>query len=188
MSRTNSTPAPAAAPVAAPERRSAAARAGAGVAAAALAVAASACAHAPTTGEAIASPPAHRTTADERGSMPGGPDWFTGSTRVAMLFGPDGPRDFSGATVTFEAGARTRWHTHPAGQTLLITDGTGWVQFDEDERLEVHPGDVVWIPAGVRHWHGATDDAAMTHIALQGAVDGRTVDWLEPVTDAEYAR
>lgn len=147
----------------------------------------SACAHRPpstsprTGGDAFA-----HTTAEERGTTVGGEDWFTGQTTVAMLFAPSGPRDFGGATVAFQSGARTRWHSHPAGQTLLVTEGTGWVQLEGEKRLEVKPGDVVWTPPGIRHWHGATPEAAMTHLALQGDVEGRTVDWFEPVTDASY--
>jgi quercetin dioxygenase-like cupin family protein len=136
----------------------------------------------PTGGEE-----ASRTTAQERGTFEGGPDWFTGQTSVSMLFSPNGPRDFGGASVTFDPGSRTAWHSHPAGQTLVVTDGVGWVQLEGGERLEVRPGDVVWTPPGVRHWHGATPGAAMTHIALQSQYGGRTVDWFEPVTDAEYA-
>ena len=103
-----------------------------------------------------------------------------------MLFGPNGPRTFGGATVVFEPGARTSWHSHPAGQTLVVTDGSGWMQTDGGPRHEVKAGDVVWTPPGVRHWHGATTATAITHIALQGEVSGRTVDWFEPVTDAQY--
>ena len=126
------------------------------------------------------------TTADERGTIAGGEGWFTGDTTVAMLFAPNGPRDFGGATVTFQPGARTIWHSHPAGQTLVVIEGAGWVQLEGAERLEVQPGDVVWTPPGIRHWHGSTPSTSMTHIALQGDVDGRTVDWFEPVTDAAY--
>lgn len=135
----------------------------------------------PTGGEALA----HTTTA-ERGTFGGGDDCFTGQATVAMLFSSNGSRDFGGATVAFEPGARTVWHSHPAGQTLLITEGTGWVQLEGQRRLVVSPGDVVWTPPGVRHWHGATPSTEMTHIAIQGELDGRTVDWFEPVSDAQY--
>lgn len=153
----------------------------------AVVLAGSACAHRPPPtslragGETLT-----HTTAEERGTTAGGEGWFTGATTVAMLFVPNGSRDFSGATVTFQPGARTTWHSHPAGQTFVVTEGTGWVQLEGEERLEVKPGDVVWTPPGVRHWHGATPSTAMTHIALQGEVDGSTVDWYEPVTDTSY--
>jgi quercetin dioxygenase-like cupin family protein len=90
--------------------------------------------------------------------------------------------------VTFEPGARTTWHTHPAGQILIITAGRGWIQRKGGPREEVTPGDAVWIPAGEKHWHGATATAAMTHIAVTESVDGRSVDWMEHVTDEEYNR
>ncbi|MCB9793637.1 MAG: cupin domain-containing protein [Alphaproteobacteria bacterium] len=103
-----------------------------------------------------------------------------------MLFSPEGARRFGGATVRFEPGARTAWHSHPAGQTLVVTEGSGWVQVEGEPRQDLRPGDVVWTPPGQRHWHGATDSAAMTHIALQGEVDGEVVDWQEPVPEARY--
>ena len=103
-----------------------------------------------------------------------------------MLFAPNGPRTFSGALVSFEPGARTRWHSHPAGQTLIITAGVGWVQLEGEERLEAKSGDVVWTPPGIRHWHGAQPSTTMSHIALQGAVDSRAVDWFEPVSRESY--
>lgn len=126
------------------------------------------------------------TTAEERGTIDGDREHFTGQATIAMLFTPNGPRTFSGAYVNFEPGARTAWHTHPAGQTLVVTEGSGWVQLEGEARRDLEPGDVVWTPPGVRHWHGATDAAAMTHMALQGAVDGTAVTWLEHVTDAQY--
>lgn len=111
---------------------------------------------------------------------------FTGHVRVAMLFQPSNPSRLSAASVSFEPGARTAWHTHPAGQTLIVTAGDGLVgQWDARPRL-MRQGDVVRIPAGVKHWHGATSGASMTHIALQEAVDGEVVQWLENVTDAQY--
>ncbi|MCB9546947.1 MAG: cupin domain-containing protein [Myxococcales bacterium] len=103
-----------------------------------------------------------------------------------MLFSPEGARTFGGATVAFEPGARTAWHVHPAGQTLVVTAGSGWLQAEGEPRRDLRPGDVVWTPPGVRHWHGATAATAMTHIALQGALDGAVVDWQAQVTDAEY--
>lgn len=126
------------------------------------------------------------SSAAERGSFVGGPEWFTGTATVSMLFSPEGARSFGGATVAFEPGARTAWHAHPAGQTLVVTEGKGWVQAEGEPRRDLAPGDVVWTPPGVRHWHGATATTAMTHIALQGEVDGEVVDWQEPVSDAEY--
>lgn len=126
------------------------------------------------------------THAADRATFVGGPKWFTGTAHVAMLFAPDGARTFGGATVTFEPGARTAWHTHPAGQTLVVTEGHGWVQADGEPRRDLKPGDVVWTPPGVRHWHGATTKSGMTHVALQGAHEGQVVDWQEQVSDAQY--
>lgn len=126
------------------------------------------------------------TTAAERGKFAGGDEHFSGEATVAMLFAPGGPRDFSGAYVTFEPGARTAWHSHPAGQTLVVTEGSGWVQIDGDARRDMRSGDVVWIPPDTRHWHGATASSAMTHIALQGELGGRVVAWAEHVSDAQY--
>lgn len=146
-----------------------------------------ACAHANAAPTAPETEPTPRvTTAAERGSFTGGEDWFTGTATVAMLFSPNGPRDFGGASVAFEPGARTAWHAHPAGQTLVVTEGHGWVQLEGEARRDIRTGDVVWTPPGVRHWHGATATTAMTHLALQGAVDGAVVDWQEHVTDAQY--
>ncbi len=122
------------------------------------------------------------------GSQPSGkgsPEWFTGSVRVDPLFGPD-PDRVSGALVTFEPGARTAWHTHPLGQTLVVTSGLGWVRHEGGKIEEIRPGDVVWIPPGERHWHGATATTAMTHIAIQEKLNGEAVQWREHVTNAEY--
>lgn len=124
--------------------------------------------------------------ADRGGVIAGDPKLFTGQASIQMLFGVNGPRNFSGANVTFQPGARTAWHSHPAGQTLIITEGTAWVQLEGQPRQELEPGDVIWTPPGVRHWHGATPYRAMTHTALQSAVDGKVVDWQELVTDAQY--
>ena len=119
-----------------------------------------------------------------------------GSTRCAPHFGkprkhfpnakPRQPARAGGAFVTFDPGARTAWHTHPLGQTLIITMGCGWVQVEGGPREEVLPGDVVWFPPGVKHWHGATSTQGMTHIAISEALDGKTVDWMEKVTDQQY--
>lgn len=111
---------------------------------------------------------------------------FTGSVRVDFLFQPNEPSRTSGASVTFEPGARTAWHTHPLGQTLIVTAGSGWVQ-QWGGRIEVmRPGDVVRIPPGQKHWHGATATTGMTHIAIQEQRDGKTVDWMEKVSDEQY--
>ena len=101
---------------------------------------------------------------------------------------PDHDERYRGATVTFEPGARTTWHTHPLGQTLIVTSGCGWVQSEGSPKEEVGPGDIVWFPPGERHWHGATATTAMTHIAIAEALDGKSVDWLEKVTDEQYGK
>jgi quercetin dioxygenase-like cupin family protein len=114
------------------------------------------------------------------------PDYFTGKVRMDTPFGAEAPGRASGIIVTFEPGARTAWHTHPLGQTLIVTSGLGWARTEGGDRTEIRPGDVVWFPPGERHWHGATDTTAMTHIAIAEAVDGRRVDWETHVTDEEY--
>jgi quercetin dioxygenase-like cupin family protein len=111
---------------------------------------------------------------------------FTGSVRVDSRFNAPPPARIGGGTVTFEPGARTAWHTHPLGQTLIITSGIGWVQSRGGPVEEVHPGDIVWIPPNAEHWHGATAENAMSHIAISEKLDGIAVNWLEKVTDAEY--
>lgn len=121
-------------------------------------------------------------------SMVGPKDWFTGSVRVDSLFPADGGRRSNGGVVTFEPGARTRWHTHPAGQTIVITQGLGWVQSDGEAIQEVRPGDVVFFEPGEKHWHGASSKVGMTHIAITETVDGKAVDWLEGVSDEQYAK
>jgi quercetin dioxygenase-like cupin family protein len=113
-------------------------------------------------------------------------DWFTGTVRIDPLFSTRAPARVGGASVTFEPGARTAWHTHPLGQTLIVTAGCGWAQRDGGPVEEIHPRDVVWFPPGEKHWHGATADTAMTHIAIQEALDGKAVDWLEHVTNEQY--
>ena len=118
-------------------------------------------------------------------SAKGPAGWFTGTVRIDPLFGPD-PDRAGGALVTFEPGARTAWHTHPLGQTLIITADCGWVCREGGPIEEVHPGDVVWFPPGEKHWHGATATTAMSHIAVQEKLDGKAVDWLEHVTEDEY--
>ena len=123
------------------------------------------------------------------GSRPSGvgsADYFTGAVRVDPLFEAPEPARVRGALVTFEPGARTAWHTHPLGQTLIVTSGLGWAQRDGGPREDIRPGDVVWFPPGERHWHGATATTGMSHIAIQEALNGSPVDWLEQVSDAQY--
>jgi quercetin dioxygenase-like cupin family protein len=112
---------------------------------------------------------------------------FTGSVVIDPLFDASAHTHATGGLVTFEPGARTAWHTHPAGQTLIVTSGTGWVQESGGERRQIQPGDVIWIPPNVKHWHGATTTNRMSHIAITNMVDGSNVDWLEQVSDVEYA-
>jgi quercetin dioxygenase-like cupin family protein len=120
-------------------------------------------------------------------SMPGPPDWFTGNVRIDPLFlAADEPARATGASVTFEPGARTAWHTHPLGQSLIVTAGCGWVQRKGGPIEEIRPGDVIWFPPGEKHWHGASANTAMTHIAIQESLDGSSVAWLEHVSDAQY--
>jgi quercetin dioxygenase-like cupin family protein len=123
------------------------------------------------------------------GSQPSGKgpaEYFTGSVRVDPLFQAADPARVAGAHVTFEPGARTAWHTHPLGQTLVVTSGRGWVQVWGGRVEEIHPGDVIWFPPDEKHWHGATPTTAMTHIAIQERLDGKAVDWMEKVSDEQY--
>lgn len=123
------------------------------------------------------------------GSQPSGTgsaDYFTGAVRVDRLFEAPEPARARGSCVTFEPGARTAWHTHPLGQTLIVTTGCGWVQRWGGSIETIRPGDVIWFPPGEKHWHGATATTAMTHIAVQEQLDGKTVDWLEKVSDEQY--
>ena len=113
-------------------------------------------------------------------------DYFTGEVQVQELFPADDPSRTSGGIVTFEPGARSAWHTHPLGQILIVTDGTGWVQQWGGPIQEIRKGDVVRIPAGVKHWHGATPSTAMTHIAIQEQLNGKAVEWMEKVSDEQY--
>ena len=124
------------------------------------------------------------------GSQPSGKgpaDWFTGTVRIDPLFQPNDPARAAGAAVTFEPGARTAWHTHPLGQTLIVTFGCGLAQRDGDAIEQIRPGDVVSFAPGEKHWHGAAPTTAMTHIAIQEALDGIAVDWMEKVSDEQYA-
>jgi quercetin dioxygenase-like cupin family protein len=123
------------------------------------------------------------------GSQPSGKgpaDWFTGTVRIDPLFAAPAPARVSGASVTFEPGARTAWHTHPLGQTLIVTFGLGRVQREGAPVEEIRPGDVVWFAPGEKHWHGASPTTAMTHIAIAEAQNGKVVDWMEKVSDAQY--
>ena len=112
---------------------------------------------------------------------------FTGNVIIDPLFDASEHTHCGGALVTFEPGARTAWHAHPAGQTLIVTSGIGWVQEWDGERRQIQPGDVVWIPPNVKHWHGATATNRMSHIAITNALNGRVVEWLEQVSEAQYS-
>lgn len=142
------------------------------------------------------------TRAGSQASAKGPSDWFTGNVRIDPLFqSPDpapsaqpdlqgiarGPRA-SGASLTFEPGARTAWHTHPLGQTLIVTAGCGWAQRDDGPIEEIRPGDVVWFAPGEKHWHGATPITGMTHVAIQEKLNGKVVDWMEHVSDEQYRK
>jgi quercetin dioxygenase-like cupin family protein len=123
------------------------------------------------------------------GSQPSGKgpaDYFTGTVRIDPLFNPPPPARAIGASVTFEPGARTAWHTHPLGQTLIVMSGAGRTQCWGGPIEEIRPGDVVWIPPGEKHWHGAAPTTAMNHFAIQEQLDGKAVDWLEQVSDEQY--
>jgi quercetin dioxygenase-like cupin family protein len=123
------------------------------------------------------------------GSQPSakGPEaYFTGTVRIDPLFEPPAPARTLGASVTFEPCSRTAWHTHPLGQTLIVTSGVGWTQCWGEPKQEIRPGDVVWCPPDKKHWHGATPTTAMTHIAIVEKLDGKGVDWMEKVTDEQY--
>lgn len=119
-------------------------------------------------------------------SQKGPQEYFTGSVRIDTPFQASAPARVGGAIVTFEPGARTAWHRHPLGQTLIVTEGFGWVQSEGEPKVEIHPGDVVWCPPNEKHWHGATPTTAMTHIAIVEALDGKNVEWLEKVSDEQY--
>lgn len=125
--------------------------------------------------------------AGSQNSVKGPEQWFTGQVRIDASFQAETPARTGGATVTFEPGARTAWHTHPLGQTLIVTQGKGLVQEWGKPLREITPGDIVWIPDGVKHWHGAAPGTAMTHIAIAESVNGSPVEWMEKVTDAQYS-
>jgi len=125
------------------------------------------------------------------GSQPsakGPEDWFTGTVRIDSLFQPSEPARAAGAAVTFEPGARTAWHTHPLGQTLIVTAGFGWAQREGGSIEEIRPGDVVWFAPNEKHWHGAAPTTGMTHIAIQESLNGKVVEWLEKVSEQQYKK
>jgi quercetin dioxygenase-like cupin family protein len=119
-------------------------------------------------------------------SVKGPVDYFTGTVRIDPLFQAPAPARMQGASVTFEPGARTAWHKHPLGQILIVTAGCGWTQCEGEPVAEIRAGDVIWCPPNHRHWHGATPTTAMTHIAIQEALDGKVVEWMEKVSDSQY--
>ena len=121
-------------------------------------------------------------------SQQGPESYFTGNVRIDAPFSGTESARVGGATVTFEPGARTAWHTHPLGQTLIVTHGRGWLQEEGGEIRDMSVGDIVWIPEGIKHWHGATPENAMTHIAIAESLNGSPVEWLEKVTDAQYQK
>ena len=126
------------------------------------------------------------TRADEIAGAPAPAEYFTGEVTIAPLRRAEGPDRATALRVRFAPGARTAWHAHPLGQMLIVTEGAGWAQVAGEPRQDIRAGDAVWIPSGLRHWHGATATAAMTHIAIQEALDGSSADWAEQVTDADY--
>lgn len=128
------------------------------------------------------------TRAGSQPSTTGAAANFTGAVRVDSRFQGSAPARIGGGTVTFEPGARTAWHSHPLGQTLIVTAGVGWVRQWAGPIQEIKPGDIVWIPPDVKHWHGAAATTGMTHIAIAEALDGKTVTWMEQVNDEQYAR
>ena len=126
------------------------------------------------------------TRAGTQPSTKGSSDWFSGTVRIDPLFQAPSPARVAGAAVTFEPGARTAWHTHPLGQTLIVTAGSGRAQRWGGPIEEIRPGDVIWFPPNEKHWHGASATTAMTHLAVQEQLDGKAVEWLEHVTDEQY--
>jgi quercetin dioxygenase-like cupin family protein len=128
------------------------------------------------------------TRAGSQASLKGPAEWFTGTVRVDPLFQAPEPGRVGAGHVTFEPGARSAWHTHPLGQTLIVTSGLGWAQADGGPIEEIRPGDVIWFPAGLKHWHGATPTTAMTHIAITELLHGKNADWMEKVSDEQYRR
>jgi quercetin dioxygenase-like cupin family protein len=143
---------------------------------------------APTAASSESSATIKVTRAGSQPSRQGPAETFTGSVRIDPLFNANAPSRASGARVTFEAGARTAWHTHPLGQTLIVTAGSGWVRHWGGPIQDIREGDVVWIPPGQEHWHGATATTGMTHIAIQEHLNGKVVDWMEKVSDDQYRK
>ncbi len=123
-----------------------------------------------------------------RPAVKGPPANFTGSVTVNPFFGANAHTTSNGGLVTFEPGARSAWHTHPGGQMLIVVSGAGWIQEEGSPKREIKPGDVIWTPPGVKHWHGASDTTSMSHIAVTNVVNGKTVDWMEKVGDEQYRR
>lgn len=140
----------------------------------------------PGSESAPAAPSIAVSPANERLPATGGSDMFSGVVSILPLFNPNEASTGGAGQVTFEPGARTAWHSHPAGQRLIVTAGTGWIQQEGQDRITVREGDVVWFAPGVRHWHGATADGPMTHIAVQDTIDGSNAEWMEHVSDAQY--
>jgi quercetin dioxygenase-like cupin family protein len=139
--------------------------------------------------DAMSSTPARNLVVsrnDSRPSSKGSPEIFTGSVTIKPMFAVTESTRAAAASVTFESGARSAWHSHPAGQTLIVTAGMGWVQEWGGEKHEIKAGDVIWTPPGVKHWHGATPTQSMTHLAIQEHVDGKVVEWMEQVSQAQY--
>ncbi|WP_084455943.1 (R)-mandelonitrile lyase [Novosphingobium rosa] len=126
--------------------------------------------------------------AGSRTAVAGLPSRFTGSASVLPVFEPHDPSTVSAGTVTFQPGAHSAWHTHPRGQYLIVLSGVGWTQEEGHPIVEIHPGDVVWCPPGVKHWHGASATTGLVQLSVQEAVDGKNVEWLEKVADADYAK
>jgi quercetin dioxygenase-like cupin family protein len=128
----------------------------------------------------------HVLRAGSSKAIEGPAEWFTGRVRIDRIFAAPAPARVGIAVVNFEPGARTHWHTHPLCQALLVTDGVGWTQCEGGPKTEIRPGDLIWCNCGRRHWHGATDTTAMQHVAINESLDGKAVDWQEPVSDATY--
>jgi quercetin dioxygenase-like cupin family protein len=126
--------------------------------------------------------------AGSQASNKGPAEYFTGSVRVDPLFPANAPSRTGGGLVTFEPGARSAWHTHPLGQTLIVTVGLGWAQVEGEAIEEIRPGDVIWFPPGVKHWHGASPTTAVSHIAITDALDGKVADWMDKVSDEQYRK
>ena len=145
-------------------------------------------ANAPVTAQSNSPQKITITRSSARTSSKGPEANFTGEVSIEALFPANAPARAAGASVTFELGARTAWHTHPLGQTLIVTSGTGWVQQEGGEKQEIKPGDVIWTPPGVKHWHGATPTTGMTHLAIQENLNGKPVEWMEKVSDDQYRR